>query len=416
MKILWITNLLLPKAAESIGQPTSNGGGWLQSSAKALLKTFPSLQLAIATVSPYVEILTIKIVDEVTYYILPLKGDIAKYNKELEQLWQKVYDDFNPILVHLHGTEYAHGLAYLKANSSSQVVVSIQGLVSVISNYYNEGLSFRDILKNITFRDVVRLDSLWNQKKKFCKRGCYEVQILQNVKYVIGRTSWDKSHVWAINPEIKYYSCEETLRDGFYINTWNYYSCEHYSIFVSQATYPVKGLHQLLKAMPLILSHYPNAKIYVAGSDVTKYETLGDKIRISGYGKYIKRMIDNLGLNDKVFFTGSLSEKQMIDRYLRSNVFVCPSSIENSPNSLGEAQILGVPCVASYVGGIPDMMKGNEENLYRFEEVEMLAEKVCKIFSNKDKHKNMIEEATRRHNPETNSNRLFEIYKSIIEK
>ena len=58
-------------------------------------------------------------------------------------------------------------------------------------------------------------------------------------------------------------------------------------------------------------------------------------------------------LEDKVSFLGPLNAEQMKAEYLRSNVFLCPSSIENSPNSLGEAQMLGVPCVASYVGGIP---------------------------------------------------------------
>lgn len=65
----------------------------------------------------------------------------------------------------------------------------------------------------------------------------------------------------------------------------------------------------------------------------------------------------------------------MVKRYLLSNVFICPSTIENSPNSLCEAQLLGVPHIASYVGGTADLMKGNEECLYRFEETEMLAEK-----------------------------------------
>lgn len=69
----------------------------------------------------------------------------------------------------------------------------------------------------------------------------------------------------------------------------------------------------------------------------------------------------------------------MKQEYLNANVFICPSSLENSPNSLGEAQILGTPCLASYVGGIPDMMFGNEGYLYRFEEIEMLAERFVKF-------------------------------------
>ena len=45
----------------------------------------------------------------------------------------------------------------------------------------------------------------------------------------------------------------------------------------------------------------------------------------------------------------------MKEAYLKSHVFACPSALENSPNSLGEAMLLGLPCVAARTGGIPDM-------------------------------------------------------------
>ena len=136
-------------------------------------------------------------------------------------------------------------------------------------------------------------------------------------------------------------------------------------------------------------------------------------LHFTGYGKIVKRLIKKYHLKDKVTFLGLLTAVQMKEEYLRSNVFVCPSSIENSPNSLGEAQILGVPCVASYVGGIPDMMQGNEENLYRFEEIEMLAEKVCRIFSNGEKQVDMRRTAFARHNPDENAKQLYKIYNCI---
>jgi glycosyltransferase involved in cell wall biosynthesis len=108
----------------------------------------------------------------------------------------------------------------------------------------------------------------------------------------------------------------------------------------------------------------------------------------------------------------------MCKRYLASHVFVCPSSIENSPNSVGEAQLLGVPCVAAYVGGIPDMISDNETGLlYRFEEIEMLAMSVIKIFDDEilaqklSKQSSLI--ANIRHDKIINSNNLYSIYKSI---
>ena len=114
-----------------------------------------------------------------------------------------------------------------------------------------------------------------------------------------------------------------------------------------------------------------------------------------------------------MFFIGNLNAEEMKQEYLRSNVFICPSSIENSPNSLGEAQILGVPCLASYVGGIADMMRGNENNLYRFEEVEVLAEKVCNVFAAEEKQIDMKAIAAERHDRKANRDTLYNIYKQV---
>ena len=205
------------------------------------------------------------------------------------------------------------------------------------------------------------------------------------------------------------------MRKEFYDgSSWEYEKCEKHTIFISQASYPIKGLHQLLKATPLILRDFPDTKILIAGHDITKVSTFVDRIKLTGYGKIIRKMIKKYHLEKHVDFLGPLNAEEMKKTYLKCNVFICPSSIENSPNSLGEAQILGVPCIASYVGGIPDMMKGCEENMYRFEEVEMLAEKVCIVFRNKAKQINMQCKAKNRHDKLINGKALYDIYKSII--
>ena len=413
MKILWITNILFPYPAIRLNLDPPVVGGWLYTSATALLQLQSDMQLAIATVYNGLELKKYES-DNVTYYILPLKGDNTKYNKTLEKHWKFIADDFKPDIAHIHGTEFAHGLAFMNACPYIRTVVSIQGLVSVISKYYYSGIEMSQIIKNITFRDIIRQDSIIQQKNKLYKRGLIEMEILRKTTDVIGRTSWDKSHVLSINPNLRYHFCNETLREEFYHHTWNYNNCEKHSIFVSQAWYPIKGLHKLLEAMPLILRGFPDAKVYVAGTDITKMDNFTDRIRLSGYGKYIRSLITKFNLSGKVIFCGSLNEMKMCQQYLKANVFVCPSSIENSPNSLGEAQMLGVPCVASYVGGVMDMMQGSEEFLYRFEETEMLAEKVCNVFEKKDSQKDLKEQALNRHNYKLNTNSLIGIYRSII--
>lgn len=413
MKILWITNILFPEAEQLL---TGSGelkasGGWMLGAANALQQC-KDVKLIVASVSPKVETLTKLEGKQITYFILPMGKGNLRYNDEYCTYWVQVKDAIKPDVVHIHGTEYSHGLAYMKACGSENVVISIQGLTSAYYYYYY-GMTKKDIYMNLTFRDIIR-GSILKGQRQFKQRAAYEIEMIKEAKHIIGRTSWDRARTWAINPCAEYHFCNETLRPEFYDGSkWNYNKCNKHTIFLSQAGYPIKGLHQVLKAMPIILRHYPDASIRVAGGDITKCSTLSEKLRLSGYGRYIKRLIKKNALEGKVTFTGNLNGAQMKQEYLNANVFVCPSTIENSPNSLGEAQILGTPCVASYVGGVMDMMKGDEEHLYRFEEVEMLAAKVCGVFADAEKQVDMRAVALRRHDGNSNSDNLLLIYKNI---
>lgn len=416
MKILWLTNTLFPAVSKELGLASPVVGGWMYSLAEALLDTYSDIELGIASLYDGTIFRTLKI-RGVNYFLVPRSNSNYRYSSKLEPLWKQVTNDFNPDVIHIHGTEYPHGLAYVNACGSENVVVSIQGLVSVYQRYYLGGISRKILRGTLTFRDIIRRDSIFKQESKMELRGAYEKQLLKKVNHVIGRTSWDNTHVWANNPGANYHFCNETLRSEFYKHGWEQDSCEQFSIFLSQAHYPIKGLQQMIKAMPFILEHYPNAKVYVAGNNFLEISNL----RLSGFGKYIQSLLNSNGLNGKIIFTGVLSEKEMCKRYLKSNVFVCPSSIENSPNSVGEAQLLGVPCVASYVGGISNMIVNEESGLlYPFDEIEMLAKSVCRIFSEKnlaDKlSRNSKVVAMERHDSLKNTSMLKEIYNKVCRK
>lgn len=415
MKVLWITNILFPEAKTLISGKgeLKASGGWMIGAADALLSE-DGIELSVATVSQLVKDLTVLKGERITYYILPFGKGNLKYNSDYEPLWLSVKEMAKPDVVHLHGTEYTHGLAYINACGSDNLIVSIQGLKSAYYYYYY-GLTKCEIYANITLRDVLR-GSILHEQKLFRQQGEFEKDIIRKAKHIIGRTSWDRARTWEINPDAEYHFSNETLRKEFYDGSqWSYNTCVPHSIFLSQAGYPLKGLHQVLKAMPTILRHYPDAVLRIAGNDITRPNKKMGIPMLSTYGKIIGKMIRELGLQDKVTFTGNLNAEEMKREYLSCNVFVCPSSIENSPNSLGEAQILGVPCMASYVGGVPDMMRGDEEHLYRFEETAMLAYAVCDCFGKAGTVNTalMQKAAAERHDPIVNSQMLINIYSEI---
>jgi glycosyltransferase involved in cell wall biosynthesis len=414
MKILWIVNTIFPAPSIAIGLNPPVVGGWMYGLAKQLSEN-EGISLAVATTYSGREIKSLKL-DNIEYYLLPSKHN-SMYVRNLENKWESICSEFKPDLIHIHGTELAHGLACMRKLPNLNYVVSIQGLISVIERYYYVGISKAYIIKNITFRDIVRWDTIFQQKKKFYKRGILEKEYIKRSENVIGRTSWDYAHTKVINPNVTYHFCNETLRDGFYTaDKWSFDNCIPHTIFLSQASYPIKGLHQVIKSLVILKNKYPNIKVRVGGANIIKASTLSERLRLSGYGKYIKRLIKENSLEKNIEFLGSLTEKEMIREYLNSNVFICPSSIENSPNSVGEAQLLGVPVISSYVGGVEDMIENGKTGfLYRFEEVEMLAILIDKVFTMQEDQlailsKNEAEVALRRHNPEVNVRRMIEIY------
>ena len=114
------------------------------------------------------------------------------------------------------------------------------------------------------------------------------------------------------------------MRSEFYGPVWQEENCIPHSIFLSQGDYPVKGLHYMLSALPSILKRYPDAHVYVAGNSLVSYGTLKQKLKISAYGKYLRKQMEDGALAEKVTFLGKLSAAQMRDRYLASSLFVCP--------------------------------------------------------------------------------------------
>ena len=411
MKILWIVNAIFPYPSEKIGMKKCNFGGWLNGLANNL-KDNKEINLAIATVYTGKKMLEFND-GKITYYLVPKNDNKIGIN------WKKINNIFNPDIIHIHGTELGIGQDVIKASPNAIVVTSIQGLVSRISEVYTANIENTDIIKNITFRDVVKRDNIFQQQKKFRRIGKIEHEIIKKSNAVIGRTTWDYANVKAIKPDMKYYNGNETLREVFYNKDWNINNIERHSLFCSQAGYPIKGLHYLVQAVVILKNKYPDIKLYVAGNNIIDKSNLKSKLRKSGYAKYIESLIKKYELRNNIIFTGLLDEEQMLQRLLNTHVFVLPSAIENSSNSLGEAMILGMPCVASNTGGTMDILEHkNEGYLYPYTEPAMCAEYISRLFEDDNLAENLGKKAQitakERHNPEKNVNTILDIYNEIL--
>lgn len=418
MVILWLCNVATPNIARRIGAKEPVGGGWIQGAAEALSANgnicihlcFPQRRTA--------EILKGE-TDGIQFWGFPASAKPPHlYDPALERCFTKIIHQIKPDVVHIWGTEYPHTLAMTKAfRNPNKTVIHIQGLCGICATHYTAFLPER-ACRAWTLRDLLKLDRIVDQQKKFWLRGINEAEALCNAGYVIGRTSWDRACVRQLAPNAQYRVCHETLRREFYENagTWSLDSCETHSIFVSQASYPLKGFHMVLEAMPEILRRYPDAKLYTTGRDPFKVPFY----RINGYQRWLKKQITKLGLRNQVHFLGSLDAQAMCQIFLKSNVFVSASSIENSPNSVGEAMLLGVPTVASFVGGTMDFIdNGIDGFLFPADAPYIMADRVCQLFGNRDLMEQMSKRATKhaleKHDPEKNHSCLKEIYREVYE-
>lgn len=417
MKVLWITHFMFPEVtAKLTGNSEYKGsGGWLLGAAATLVDS-GEINLYIASVSSIVDKITYIKGEKNDYILLPAGKGVTKENKELEPLWVQVNEHIKPDIVHIHGTEYSYGLAYINACGNENVVVSIQGVMSAVAQAYCGGMTKCEIIRNITihdFRDGGILKGLRIAKI----RAANELKIMSQIKYAIGRTDFDRQFVSSVNHDIEYFHNEESMRETFYTGCWSYDNCMPHTIFFSQAYYPLKGFHKLLQALPAILQVYPDTKVIVAGDDGRRISKIRQMLAINGYQNFIYRLIRRLNLEGCVTFTGRLSGDEIKKEMLKANVFVCSSSNENSSNSLCEAQLLGVPCIASEVGGITTLIPNDSCGLmYPFDDIEQLSKTIIEVFDSSSSFDNtkMRTIAKKRNDRNNNADTLIRIYNEIL--
>ena len=124
-----------------------------------------------------------------------------------------------------------------------------------------------------------------------------------------------------------------------------------------------KGPDVLLRAMALLQSRVPV------------------QLRIVGAGRYrseLEQLARSLSLDDTVEFTGELAAGAAIrSEFDNATLMVLPSRTEGLPRVVIEAMARGLPCVATNVGGIPELL--DAEDLVRPNDPRALAEKIEKV-------------------------------------
>ncbi len=103
-----------------------------------------------------------------------------------------------------------------------------------------------------------------------------------------------------------------------------------------------KGVQNLISAMPKILDGYHDSKLVIVGK--------------GGMIDELRAQVENMGLRDKVYFTGYMNGKDVQKMYKCADVAVFPSTYEPFGIVALEAMLAGVPTVVSDIGGLNEII------------------------------------------------------------
>ena len=415
MRILWFTNT--PSNASLEFGYSSAGSGWI-SSLETLVVETERYELGICFFYGGETYKSIK-KGNVNYYGIPFKKGnafqriLARHTAQLDDeetfYFNKIIDEFKPDLIHVFGTESGYGKILM--HRSEKVLFNLQGLLgSIIDVYFPPGFNKFQILSKGNLSSIFRGITFINHFRILEKKAKREKITIKYWKYFSGRTDWDRNYIRLINPDAHYFHCEELLRKEFFENEWHQPSeaGSNEEIVIGTTIRPniYKGLDLVYNVMNLIEGKNIHWKIF----GISEEDSLN---------KIVKRVLKLNNKSRNIEFYGQTSTEELIKQLKTCHFFVHPSYIDNSPNSVCEAMILGMPVLSSSVGGVPSLIE-NKETGFLFNPYDKydLAGLLLYLISNYEKAKqvglNARQVALRRHSPDGIISVLGKIYDKIL--
>ena len=357
MKVLWFS--LSPCGSVTRETASKTKHGWMIALETAL-KRCNSVELEVAFFSkkkeePFNH-------DGVKYYPMYIPQSSTKIirlfasrnNDDIKKEFiRSVVQQSQPDLIHIHGTEEAFGYAAMMF-PQIPAVFSIQGIIGPCLNKFYSGIPKREMRKFEPLLARVKKAGILDAEKRFYLASQREAIFLKNAKYVFGRTEWDKNITLMYNPERKYIEVNELLRSEVYKHKWKGEIANRKIRLITTISAGIyKGYETLLQTASLLKQYAPfDFEWCVAG-----YED----------GNYWARMSEKYtGYSSSecnIKFLGWQDAESLCKNISNSDIYVQVSHIENSPNALCEAMVIGTPIVASFAGGTSTMLKNGEEGI-----------------------------------------------------
>lgn len=362
MKILWLATcdsfyeLIQSKSNIS----NNNDGGWYLGLHQAILKYEKQndFKLGIAfTCNKEAPFKTC--IDNCIYYplIRPKESIINKIlhyllrKTQSKKLWsediEKIIDDFQPDLIHFFGIESQ--MAYYLKKAQKPTVINLLGIINPCYNAFLPiGMNEYSIKRyNRTFRELILNNQYRYAYKNMKARAREEIKLFSYCKNIAGRTYWDKTIANLYAPQANYYTINEILRPIFYESPkWIKKNRATIEIISTISENIYKGFDLILKAASIMTSMKIkfNWKVIGISKDTDFVHLFEKQYNISS-------------ADTNITLLGRKNAEQIQKLLLDADLYVHPSYIDNSPNSVCEAQYIGIPLIACYVGGVPSLIQ-----------------------------------------------------------
>jgi Glycosyltransferase len=241
------------------------------------------------------------------------------------------------------------------------------------------------------------------------RRAACEDRILDHCDDFIGRTDWDRAFLRARRPSAHYYHVDEVLNDVFYRARWSLEGASSTTILATTGSLPSKGIELLLDAVNILRCSY--------GADV-RLRLLGASPGMGSMWRSLARRLSRRELRGRVELLGKQEPRRVAEELCRASIFVQSSHIENSSNSLCEAMLVGVPCVAAHVGGLPSLMQSGVTGVLYHDRYEFaLAGHIAALLGTQHMRVRFGEAARRvaleRHDRKTIAERTVDVYRDV---
>jgi glycosyltransferase involved in cell wall biosynthesis len=415
LRVLWFANT--PCNAVEYMKESTIGGGWLQT-LDLFMQDKVELHVAFYANWPEATFTCRK----TTYHVIPstsirisnIKNIFFPHviHKEDTSRYLEIVNRVKPDLIHLHGTENAYGTMLSGVNVP--VVVSIQGIMTPYA--YRFGGDAADDLKTYigpASRSIKGMLFEKDNKHTYDELKLISVResrYIRDVKYFIGRTSWDRRVSSVMSPGSEYFVGDEIMRDVFYKQLWTPLVPENrWIIHTTASDHPMKGFRTIVDAVNLLVSAGVQLEWRVAGLSENS-----NVVRVA------KKQLGRKYPADHIKLLGRISADVLVGLMKEAHLFVLPSFMENSPNSLCEAMMMGMPCIATNGGGTPSMLKDGEEGLLvQPRDPWAMAGAVMELINNQDAAiafgQSARQRALKRHDPTRIVNQVFDAYQQILQ-